>query len=94
MTDIITFVESLGFTSVTRARTKSDPQEVRGCHYVSYSAERLHQKLGEAKFHKAHFFIFILNETKTLRVDTSRKVVLIGNGQRARRAFLRSVDKQ
>ena len=91
MCTFVDYVTGLGFEDVRLARTKNDAKLLRGCHYATFDAALVRQTLGRAKKFKNGMFVYVISKTQAIRVDTIRKVVLLGNGERAISAFLKSV---
>ncbi len=87
----IKYVQSLGFSGVASKATKAPKDELRGFTFTGFDVNKTRQTLGKSKAHKPNLFVFVFSKTRSIRVDTSRNVILLGNSSRALRAFMESV---
>lgn len=90
-TPFLTFIKSLGFENPVELPVRNT-DVIRGFRYSGFDPVQTRSALGKARKHSPEGkFVFVLARDRAVRVDTTKQVVLLGNGRKAVAAFLASV---
>lgn len=91
----VAYVTSLGFVGVELAGVGSKPSDqLQGFRYQSFDPAQTRHTMGKARAHVPGLLVFVLKAGRAIRVDTERQVVLLGNGNKAVQALLRTVPRK
>jgi hypothetical protein len=92
MQKVLKFAEALGFTDTRVLKTIN--KGVLAFGYENFDIKALRAAVGKHKKHDPDTgqFIFVIEKGKrVIRVDTNKRVVLIGDGERAFKEIFKSV---
>ena len=91
MNRFLTYVTSVGFHGVESIPSSKPRAEIRCFTFEGFSPEQVKHAIGKPKVHVPDLFCWRISRDMALRVDSKRKIIVLGNGERAVRALLKSV---
>lgn len=78
----VLYVESIGFSNVSTLKTKNPPSVVKAFAYEDFNPEWVRSSLGKPSSYSHNgVFVFRLSKERAVRVNTSRKTVLLVSGK-------------
>jgi hypothetical protein len=90
----VRYVESLGFHDVAVTYTAKDPKQIRAFTFSEFDPQQTRHTMGRSKRHIPGLFVFVLKAGRAVRVDTQKRIVLLGNGKNAVKALLRTIPQK
>lgn len=86
------YVVGIGFNNPSPLRCKN--ANVRRFRYTDFDLDLVRAQLNKPKKRDSEGrFVFVLAKDKVVRVDSYKKIILLGNGPRMVKAFLRSLGE-
>lgn len=87
------YVTGIGFNNPSPLRCKN--RNVRVFRYTDFDLDLVRAQLNKPKKRDSEGrFVFVLSKDKVIRVDSYKKIILLGNGSKMVKAFLRSLGEE
>ena len=94
--NLVRFLRSFGFSGIKKQNLSAyGPREAKGATFTSVDPAVIRKQFGRAKIHcpKTGRFLFLLDRTKAIRIDTVNNRVVLANGPPAVAKLRKSMEK-